>query len=106
MTPCFSPDGSRIAFSSDKDGEGASDIYMMFSDGTQQARLTFNANFDFSPTFRSDGLIAYVTDHAFSLNSEIFVMNPDGTGQTNLSNNAADESSPGFAGPVTMPFMP
>ena len=60
----------------------------------------------FSPFFRSDGLIAFVASHAFVLNSEIIVMNPDGTGQVNLSNHAADESSPGFAGPVTMLFMP
>ncbi|MDQ3684527.1 MAG: hypothetical protein M3430_02860, partial [Acidobacteriota bacterium] len=37
--PAFSPDGSRIAFSSERDS-GLDEIYVMNSDGSSQTRLT------------------------------------------------------------------
>ena len=39
--PSWSPDGSRIAFNSDRDGNY--EVYVMNADGTGQARLTNNA---------------------------------------------------------------
>ena len=38
--PSFSPDGSKIAFSSDRDGNY--EIYVMNADGSNQTRLTNN----------------------------------------------------------------
>ncbi|MBE3114579.1 MAG: PD40 domain-containing protein [Actinobacteria bacterium] len=37
---CFSPDGSNIAFVSDRDGNG--EIYIMNIDGSEQVNLTNN----------------------------------------------------------------
>ena len=38
--PYWSPDGSKIVFSSDMDGQLGSNIYVMDSDGTNITRLT------------------------------------------------------------------
>ena len=43
------PDGSKIAFVSDRDG--GFEIFMMESDGSDQTQLTFNNGFDVSPRF-------------------------------------------------------
>ena len=37
-SPVWSPDGKRIAFTSERDGNA--EIYVMGSDGSQQTRLT------------------------------------------------------------------
>ena len=38
LNPAWSPDGTRIAFHSDRDGNG--EIYVMDSDGTDQSHIT------------------------------------------------------------------
>ena len=92
--PAFSPDGSQIAFYSDRDGNF--EIYVMNADGTNQTRLTNNAANDFSPAFSPDGnKIAFYSDR--DGNAEIYVMNADGTGQARLTNNAAVDFFPAFS---------
>ena len=46
--PSWSPDG-RIAFQSDRDGDG--EIYVMNADGSGQTRLTDNPAWDWSPNW-------------------------------------------------------
>jgi TolB protein len=48
-----SPDGSRIAFTSDRDG--STDLYLIASDGTGQTRLTRTAEKEGSPDWSADG---------------------------------------------------
>ena len=48
--PAWSPDGSKIAFTSFRDGEG--EIYVMNADGSAQARLTNNAVRDEDPAWQ------------------------------------------------------
>jgi len=48
--PRFSPDGSKIAFVSNRDGN--SEIYIMNSDGSNQTRLTNNEDYDMTPVFQ------------------------------------------------------
>ena len=80
--PAWSPDGTRIAFASDRDSPGNSyEIYVMNADGTQQTRVTSNgANhvYDF-PTWSPNG-----TQIAFQSSATagpgIYVMNADGVG--------------------------
>jgi Tol biopolymer transport system component len=57
--PAFSPDGSRIAFTSDRDGNA--EIYVMDADGANVRRLTDNAAADFGPAFSADGRATGVT---------------------------------------------
>jgi Tol biopolymer transport system component len=46
-TPGFSPDGSKIAFHTNRDGNF--EIYEMRTDGTGQVNLTNNPAADFTP---------------------------------------------------------
>jgi TolB protein len=51
--PSWSPDGKRIAFTSERDGN--SEIYIMNADGSGQIRLTNNKASDGMPTWSPDG---------------------------------------------------
>jgi Tol biopolymer transport system component len=57
QSPAASPDGSRIAFSSNRDGDF--DIYLMNRDGTGQAHVTGpsvpGTRYDDSPSWSPDG---------------------------------------------------
>ena len=76
--PSWSPDGTRIAYRSDRGDE--SEIWMMNADGTGQRRLTAGL----SPAWSPDGSsIAYASpghDPNPPL-SGLSIMNPDGSGQ-------------------------
>lgn len=52
--PAVSPDGTRIAFVSDRDG-GFPEVYLMFADGSGVVRLTTNALVDGNPAWTPDG---------------------------------------------------
>src|SRR5437879_1380732 len=51
--PAFSPDGSRIAFTSTRDGQP--EVYVMDADGTNAQRLTNSPGLDGDPSFSADG---------------------------------------------------
>jgi TolB protein len=70
--PAFSPDGTRIAFASDRDGNF--DIWVMDADGTGETRVTSLSGDETDPTWSPDG-----TRIAFSRNNTIYTMKADGT---------------------------
>jgi Tol biopolymer transport system component len=80
----WSPDGSSIAFNSERDGRR--EIYVMNADGTNQRRLTMSGGS--SPSWSPDGRsIAF--DNFFGLISEssgIYVMNSDGSNPRKIHN--------------------
>ena len=79
--PAWSPDGSKIAFTSNRDGNP--EIYIMNSDGSGLRRMTNNPAIDVTPTWSPNGnQIAWVSDRTGS--PKIYVMNIDGTGQRML----------------------
>jgi Tol biopolymer transport system component len=102
-SPSWSPDGGKIAFESDRDGNH--EIYVMNADGSSVTRLTNNNASDESPSWSPDGeRIAFVSDRAFqddeglNRNHEIYVMNSgDGSGQTRLTNNNALDYNPSWS---------
>src|SRR5678815_1594354 len=51
--PAVSPDGSRIAFLSDRDG--ATDVYVIGADGTGEIRLTRTPEAEGQPAWSADG---------------------------------------------------
>jgi Tol biopolymer transport system component len=53
--PAISPDGSLIAFASDRSGEGNLDIWLKHLGGGEPIRLTQNAADDSQPSFSPDG---------------------------------------------------
>jgi serine/threonine-protein kinase len=79
LRPAWSPDGNRIAYASDV--EGNRDIYVMNKDGSGITRLTDDPREDVYPTWSPDGRqIAFMSRRESGIN-EIFIMNDDGTGQ-------------------------
>ena len=90
VLPAWSPDGSRIAFVSDRDG--SVDIYAMKADGTGVTRLTRDAAWDLFPAWSPDGSrIALSSDR--DGNPEIYVMNADGTGMMRLTRGSPEGES-------------
>ena len=47
--PSWSPDGSKIAFFSERDGNF--EIYLMDVDGSNQTRLTYTSENDYAPAW-------------------------------------------------------
>ena len=47
--PAWSPDGAKIAFMSERDGNW--EIYVMNANGSSQTRLTNNSGYDGSPAW-------------------------------------------------------
>jgi hypothetical protein len=92
--PAWSPDGTKISFTSERDGNN--EIYKMNSDGTGQTNLTTNPAFDQEPAWSPDGSkIVFVTSR--DGNDEIYTMNADGTGASRLTNDADAEQEPAWS---------
>ena len=97
--PAWSPDGNRIAFASERDGNW--EVYVMNADGTNIINLTKHPAKDGRPDWSPDGnRIAFSSDRDRKddddKNVEIYVMNADGTNPINLTNHPAIDSSPAW----------
>jgi Tol biopolymer transport system component/DNA-binding winged helix-turn-helix (wHTH) protein len=91
LRPVWSPDGRRIAFSSNRDGKN--EIYVMDADGSNVRRLTNNLADDVNPIWSPDGH-RLIFDSERDGNREIYVMDADGGNQIRLTrNNAADTTA-------------
>jgi Tol biopolymer transport system component len=96
--PTWSPDGQRIAFVSERDGNP--EIYVMNADGSQQTRLTNQAGMDLMPNWSPDGQrIAFVSDR--TRKQLLYVMNVDGSQPIRITN--ATSFDPKDASPAWSP---
>src|SRR5918993_991140 len=92
--PAFSPDGSRIAFTSNRTGDA--EIYVMDADGTDVRRVTSSPAQDFDPAFSADGAtIAFTSDR--DGNREVYVAAADGAAPLRLTFDPAADYQPGFS---------
>ena len=83
--PAWSPDGTKIAFSSRRNGDFNLDIYVMNADGSNQVRLTDHPAQEREPSWSPDGSKITFTSQRDG-NHEVYMMNADGTNQRNLTN--------------------
>ncbi len=82
VEPSVSPDGRKIAFSSDRSGRPM--IYIMNTDGSQPKRLTFAGHYNSSPSWSPDGKWIAFSSYQKRYN-DIFVIRSDGTGLKRLT---------------------
>jgi TolB protein len=82
--PAWSPDGSKLAFSSTRDGNP--EIYIVNRDGSGLRRLTNNPSIDITPTWSPSGTqIAFTSDRSGT--PQIYVVGADGL---NLAKRTSD----------------
>ncbi len=83
--PSFSPDGERIVYMAEH--EGNRDLFIMDMDGNDVAQLTDEPTYDYEPNWSPDGeKILFVSRRGG--NSEIYVMDADGSDVVQLTDDA------------------
>jgi len=94
--PVWSPDGQKIAFTSNRDGP--LNIYVMNQDGTGGVRLTSTPapQQDRFPVWSPDGS-KIVFESNRTGGSEIYLMNADGSNVVQLTNNSGADNDPSFS---------
>jgi Tol biopolymer transport system component len=91
--PSLSPDGSKIAFQSDRDGDN--EIFVMNVDGTGVVQLTANAAADQAPAWSPDGTrIAFVSNRITQNNYDVWTMNANGTNPVRLTTIVSTDNYP------------
>ena len=93
--PAWSPDGTRIAWESRRDGGGDREIFVMDADGTDVVQLTANATHDEGPAWSPDGrLIAFTRSASEGDPGDVWVMNADGSDPVQVTDTPVIEESP------------
>ncbi len=96
--PTLSPDGTRVAFASDREGQW--DIYLVESDGTGLVRLTTDPAADRQPAWSPDGTrIAFQSDRAGQ--ADLYTIGADGEDLQRLTNTPAIHESQPAWGKIT-----
>ena len=93
-SPVWSPDGTRVAFVSERDGNR--EVYVMDADGRNPIRLTKHPADDWMPVWSPDGKeIAFVSRR--DGNWEIYTIKPDGTGLKRLTETDSNNWTPAYS---------
>src|SRR5216117_710181 len=97
--PSWSPDGTRIAFASDRASRPDTvnlDLYVMNADGTGLVRVTTDTALDDEPVWAPDGVrLAFRSNR--DGNDEIYVANDDGSGLMRLTTSPGHDVQPAWA---------
>lgn len=92
--PTWSPDGRKIAFISNRDGN--QEIYVMDADGSNQTRLTNTEDNEWTVSWSPNGnKLAFTRgNNAEGDDFEIYVMETDSHKEKRLTDNEAEDSGP------------
>jgi TolB protein len=101
--PAYSPDGRRIAFESDADGD--MEIYVMDADGGGVLQLTHNGEHDEGPSWSPDGTRLAFTRGPDDADGDIWTMAADGGDQRRLTIAPGRDESPDWQ-PLPDPAAP
>ena len=92
--PSWSPDSSKIAFMSNRDGN--SEIYVMDADGRNPVNLTNHSRRDAAPDWSPDGKrIVFYSDREEQ--SDIYTVDPDGANLVKLTDHPAQDRVPSWS---------
>jgi len=92
--PAWSPDGSKIAFVSARDGN--QEIYMMNVDSTGLKNISNHPADDADPSWSPDGLKIVFTSNRDGEYYQIFIMNIDGSDVIQITSDYGNKFSPAW----------
>ena len=100
-SPAWSPDGTRIVFSSDRKGDFTNyQIYVMDADGGNLQRLTENRDNDGAPSWSPDGNRIAFLSYGDNNEGDIYVMDADGGNPQKLTNHPRSDGNPAWFVPA------
>ena len=98
--PNYSPDGTKIVYSSEEDGDSFSDIWVMDADGSNHVQLTDQLP-QVYPIWSPDGqrIIYGSFEDGDEYIYDLWIINSDGTNHIQLNDLDGDDSIPGSFSP-------
>jgi Tol biopolymer transport system component len=100
--PAWSPDGARIAFSSDRTGNP--DVHVMSAAGADVRRLTEDPARDYNPAWSPGGdLVVFYRDKG-DRNDQVWVREVDGAREWNVTGDNANNIFPSFLADGSIAF--
>tara|TARA_R110001606_G_scaffold365453_1_gene520304 strand:+ start:1949 stop:2869 length:921 start_codon:yes stop_codon:yes gene_type:complete len=90
-SPKISPDGSQIAYLSNRDGN--QEVYIMNLDGSNQKRLTFNRVEEWDPAWSADGSKVFFSSQNVHGFYDIYKVNRDGSSIEKILNNGSQSAT-------------
>jgi Tol biopolymer transport system component len=93
-TPVWSPDGSRVAYSSARIGTGEGHLYVMDADGTHRVRITRDTAIDRHPSWSPDGTRLVFQRGTTDFGGDLYLVDPETTETTRLTAGDAVDQQP------------